>query len=183
MPVPGVGACGSWPGRAGEPWVPGSHTALGGARVCFPLCRSLSASPPAVAKATFVFVSLWRSFAYGIHLLWGFAINIFTSVSCQEFSISGLAEQRAVVFVLSLFSFPHTSRGNCRTGALSRGTWGERRFLRYTRGWPSSGGPWLAGPGFIQGYGHTEGNTQGLNKTVVPFVTSPLRSPPLGHVR
>lgn len=68
-----------WPGRAGEqgePRLAGSCAALGGERAC----RSVCALPPAVAKATFVFVSLWRSFAYGMRLLWGLAINIFISV-------------------------------------------------------------------------------------------------------
>lgn len=70
------------PGRAEqrEARVPGSRTALGGEYGRFLLCRSVSALAPSVAKATFVFVSLRRSFAYGIHLLWEFAINIFISV-------------------------------------------------------------------------------------------------------
>lgn len=63
-----------------EPQVAGSCAALSGKQIYFLLCCSISLFPPSVAKATFVFVSLWLSFAYGIHLLWVFAINIFISV-------------------------------------------------------------------------------------------------------
>lgn len=66
--------------------------------------------------------------------------------------------------MLSLFSFPHATRVNYRTGALPRGTQGEIQLLRYIWARPLACRAWLYPRPRC-----AEGSKQGLNNAVVPL--------------